>query len=223
MKVVEFNLHMLSQLVRLRSIFHSTMKDLRRNKSWAGVVKYQVATKTQKTKKIIGYYMEFGKGKEPWAKDMEGYVDELQIYFVNSLLDRLMGCLRKGKKLIHSKMSFEVTNEVGLDVPHHNNGFLGVQNAWSFYIPLCKEGTIIFLCDKYLMEVKKVIIPFGCALIVCSNCTMGGYASSKGNITLRRTFSSTQIEIHDDRVQYLVDPWTQKVFSNNNISPKKGL
>ena len=52
---------------------------------------------------------------------------------------------------------------------------------------------------------------------------MGGYASSKGNITLRRTFSSTQMEIHDDRVQYLVDPWTQQVFSNNNISQKKGV
>ena len=45
-------------------------------------------------------------------------------------------------------------------MPHHNNGFLYVQNAWSIYIPLCNEGTIIFLYDKCITEVKKAWIPF---------------------------------------------------------------
>ena len=164
------------------------------------VIKYQVATMTPKTKKIICTYNGFGEGKKYWSIEMAGYASTLHSCLINSLLYRLRGILPKDEQLIHSKLYFQVTDQGGLDVPHRNNVVLDVPNARSFYIQSYNEGIILFLYDTHIVEVKKVWIPHGCGVIMCGNCTMGGYTSSKGSITLRGTLIPNKLDRNNERV-----------------------
>ena len=125
--------------------------------------------------------------------DMAGYADEVQIFLVETLFERLRGVLPNGKKLVNSTIDIEVTNNPGLEVHHSIALTPGIKNAWSFYIPLCREGTVLFFYYKEITRVQTFCIHFSSCLLIQAKCIMGTYASSKGNISLHGTLISKKL------------------------------
>ena len=96
--------------------------------------------------------------------------------------------------------------------------------GWSFHLPLCREGSHLFLYDAGTngpTSVQKVHIPFGCALLTRYNIGISGNAGSFGNIRLHGTFTCGKIDI-GDRNHFLVPPAEWKAFVRTNEWMKNG-
>jgi len=136
-------------------------------------------------------------------------------------MNEMKEVLPNKKKMHHITLALWATEKARMTVPHCI--FDAKQNTeeeigWSFHLPLCGEGSHLFLydyCTNGPTSVQKVHIPFGCALLTRHDIAISGNAGSFGNIRLHGTFTFGKL-VPENRNKFLVTPkdWSKFVKAN---------
>ena len=139
---------------------------------------------------------------------MEGLAGSNTIHFIDRLFSEVKRHIPGASNLPVEAVSLIVDNHQGIEVPHYSEFFSeGRTNeeeyGWSVEVPLCSEGTVIFLYNYDSadnIKCQKIHVPFGCALIIRSDVLNGGYGGKKGSLRLRGTFHTTKYNDENDNV-----------------------
>ena len=124
----------------------------------------------------------------------------LELFFIDCLFTEVKRHIPGESNLPVEAVSLIVDNNQGIEVPHYSEFFdvamtKKKQFGWSVEVPLCSEGTVIFLYNydsANNIKCQKIHVPFGCALIIRSDVLNGGYGGKKGSLRLRGTFHTTK-------------------------------
>ena len=191
-KVMMMAVPLLSQLVEVKSVVHHSVRSVSRDKNWAALG--LVGKKEKHGDTTLGYIRSFGVDNK-WEVDMEGLAGSNTIHFIHSLFTEVKSHIKGASNLSVKTVSLIIDNHEGVEVPHYSEFFdvamtKKKQFGWSVEVPLCAEGSVIFLYNDSENNIKfqKIHIPFGCALIIRSDVLNGGYGGKKGSLRLRGTF-----------------------------------
>ena len=214
-RVIMPSLALLSQIVGLRFMFHQDMDSIGRDSTWFKVEDYLKMTTRRGGNKTIGHYLPFGWGDTDWKHDMGQWANPHQLCVLETLMKEMKEVLPNKRKMHHITLALWATEKARMTVPHCI--FDAKQNTeeeigWSFHLPLCGEGSHLFLynyCTNGPTSVQKVHIPFGCALLTRHDIAISGNAGSFGNIRLHGTFTFGKL-VPENRNKFLV---TQKDWS----------
>ena len=220
-RVIMPSLALLSQIVGLRFMFHQDMDSIGRDSSWFKVEDYLKMTTRRGGNKTIGHYLPFGWGDTDWTHDMGQWANPHQLCVLETLMKEMKEVLPNKRKMHHITLALWATEKARMTVPHCI--FDAKQNTeeeigWSFHLPLCREGSHLFLydyCTNGPTSVQKVHIPFGCALLTRHDIAISGNAGSFGNIRLHGTFTFGKL-VPENRNKFLVTPkdWSRFVKAN---------
>ena len=214
-RVIMPSLALLSQIVGLRFMFHQDMDSIIRDTSWFEVEDCLKMTTRRGGNKTIGHYLPFGWEDTDWKHDMGQWANLHQLCVVETLMKEMKEVLPNKRKMQHTTLALCATEKEIMTAPHcifdskqNTEGEIG----WSFHLPLCGEGSHLFLydyCTNGPTSVQKVHIPFGCALLTRHDIAISGNAGSFGNIRLHGTFTFGKL-VPENRNKFLV---TQKDWS----------
>ena len=219
-RVIMPSLALLSQIVGLRFMFHQDMDSIGKDSSWFEVEDCRRRT-TRGGSKTIGHYLPFGWKDTDWKHDMGQWANPHQLCVFETLMKEMKEVLPNKRKMQHTTLALCATEKEIMTVPHcifdakqNTEGEIG----WSFHLPLCGEGSHLFLydyCTNGPTSVQKVHIPFGCALLTRHDIAISGNAGSFGNIRLHGTFTYGKL-VPENRNKFLVtqNHWSKFVKAN---------
>ena len=147
-----------------------------------------------------------------------------QLCTVETLLNEIKDLLPNKAKMHHTTVTLVATENKKVAVSHKIKDVLQKTDediGWNFHLPLCEEGSHLFLYDEQVTSIQKVHIPFGCALLTRNDVGISGNAGSFGNIRLHGTFTFGKID-SEDMHNFLVRPEEWMGFVMNHAWMKNG-